>query len=205
MKRLASRTSVGLASLLLAAACATSETPRPLERELRADGGFTLHERVRVSPRVQTDFEHGVELLGAGRHEDGIALLSRVSEAAPNLVAARINLGIAHARIGELDQAEAELGRALALAPGHPVAENELAIVYRRKGRFSEARDHYESALAAYPAFHPARKNLAILCDVYLADPDCALEHYDQYLEAVPEDTKAAMWMNDLRARHGRE
>jgi Flp pilus assembly protein TadD len=186
-------------------ACATPEKPRPLERELRADGGFTLLERVRVSPRVRADFENGVALLDAGRYADGISVLKRVTEAAPNLVAARIDLGIAHARLGELGPAETELEHALTLAPGHPVAQNELAIVYRRTGRFQEARVRYESALATYPAFHLARKNLAILCDLYLVDPDCALEHYDHYLQAVPDDTTTAMWMRDLRTRTGRE
>jgi tetratricopeptide (TPR) repeat protein len=204
MRRLTSRLTAGLAALALAA-CATPETPRPLEREIRPDGGFTLHERVRVSPRVRADFENGVALLDAGRYGGGIAILKRVTEAAPSLVAARIDLGIAHARIGELDLAEAELEHALTLAPGHPVAQNELAIVYRRTGRFQEARAHYESTLATYPAFHLARKNLAILCDLYLMDPGCALEHYDHYLQAVPEDTTTAMWMRDLRTRHGKE
>jgi tetratricopeptide (TPR) repeat protein len=205
MRRLASRIAAAFTVLLLAAGCATPEAHRPLERELRPDGGFTVHERVRVSPRVRADFEHGVALLDAGRFDEGIAVLERVTEAAPNLVAARIDLGIAHARIGELDLAEAELEHALTLAPSHPVAQNELAIVYRRTGRFREARAHYESALATYPAFHLARKNLAILCDLYLMDPDCALEHYHHYLQAVPEDATTAMWMRDLRTRHGKE
>jgi Flp pilus assembly protein TadD len=178
---------------------------RPLESELRPDGGFTLHERVRVSSRLRAEFERGVELIAAEQYDAGIEVLLRVSRAAPNLVAAHVDLGIAHARVGDLEEAETQLSRALELAPGHPVAQNELGIVYRRTGRLAEARDSYESVLERYPAFHPARKNLAILCDLYLVDPDCALQHYVHYLEAVPEDATAAMWVKDLRSRHGRE
>ena len=90
------------------------------------------------------------------------------------------------------------IGRAIA------VALNELGMVQRRTGRFREARASYESALASHPQFHFARRNLAILCDVYLADRDCALAQYSLYLEAVPDDAEAAMWIADLRNRAGR-
>jgi tetratricopeptide (TPR) repeat protein len=76
-----------------------------------------------------------------------------------------------------------------------------MGIVYRRKGRFEEARESYQRALDVYPGFHYARRNLAILCDLYLSDLKCAIEHYELYNEAVPEDEKASMWLADLRNR----
>jgi Flp pilus assembly protein TadD len=103
--------------------------------------------------------------------------------------------------VNDLERAEASIKRALELNPRHPVANNELGILYRRSGRFEKARKSYEKALAAYPNFHFARRNLAILCDVYLSDPKCALEHYELYTQAVPDDEAAAMWKADLRNR----
>lgn len=188
----------------LATGCGTSGTTHPAPVAVRDDGGFHITDEVRVGAGVRDDFDRAVGLLDQEQYEAGIALLVEVTEAAPDLTAAHIDLGIAYGRIDDLEHAEASLKRAVALSPDHPVAQNELGIVYRRTGRFAEARRVYERALALYPDFHFARRNLAILCDVYLADLDCALEHYQLYSQAVPDDATAAMWIADLRARTGR-
>ena len=130
--------------------------------------------------------------------------LEAVTAAEPGLAPAFIDLGIAYARDGKLQQAETSLLRAVELNPRHPAAQNELGIVYRRMGRFAEARAAYEAALVLHPSFHHARRNLGILCDLYLADPGCALEQYELYLQAAPEDETVAMWVADLANRLGR-
>jgi Flp pilus assembly protein TadD len=145
-----------------------------------------------------------VRLLEQEQYESGIALLLAVTEAAPDVTAAHIDLGIAYGRVNDLERAEASIKRALELNPRHPVAHNELGILYRRSGRFGKARKSYEKALAAYPDFHFARRNLAILCDVYLSDVKCALKHYGFYIDTMPDDAAAAMWKTDLRNRDGR-
>jgi Flp pilus assembly protein TadD len=188
----------------LVCACTTSGTTRPTQVESQDESGFTITEEVHVNAETRADFESAVQLLEREEYESGISLLLQVTEAAPDVTAAHIDLGIAYGRVNDLERAEASMKRALELNPRHPVAHNELGILYRRSGRFKKARKSYEKALDAYPDFHFARRNLAILCDVYLSDTKCALEHYELYTEAVPDDGAAAMWKVDLSNRVGR-
>jgi Flp pilus assembly protein TadD len=189
---------------LLVSGCAASATTRPAAKVERTETGFAIAEPVRADADVRADFASALRLLEQEQYAEGIALLTKVTEASPELTAAHIDLGMAWARSGDLARAEASLLRALELNPRHPVAHNELGIVYRKTGRFAQARASYERALELQPEFHFARRNLAILCDVYLADPECALANYESYARAVPDDGAAALWIADLHKRLGR-
>jgi len=190
-------------SASLVAACATTTEPvrAPVNIEIQEAVGFTITEEARIGGDVRADYEAAVSYLQQGRHDEGIALLEQVAAAAPDLSAPRIDLGIAQHRAGDLKAAEANLLRALESNPEQPVAHNELGIIYRKTGRFAEARRSYEAALAVYPGFHFARRNLAILCDLYLADLECALDNYEAYMKTVPGDEEASMWIADIRYR----
>jgi Flp pilus assembly protein TadD len=183
-----------------------ADARRPARVEVLQDAtGFTVTQRLRVSAEVRGDYETAVRMLEDGRYEPGIALLLEVTERAPDATAAHIDLGMAYARTGDLDRAEASLRRAIEINPRHPVAWNELGLVQRRKGQFAAARSSYESALAILPDYHYAHRNLGVLCDLYLGDTACAIEHYEAYARAVPDDKDANMWLADLRARSGRK
>lgn len=189
-------------SVLLLSACATTDTERKLARvELQDSVGFTIVEAVRVGNSVRSDYDVALKLLERGEREQGIELLEDIVLKAPLLSAPRIDLGIAYHRAGDMEAAEANLSQALELNPQHPIVHNELGILYREAGRFADARKSYEAALEVYPRYHFARRNLAVLCDLYLADLNCALENYESYMATVRSDDEVAMWISDVRRR----
>jgi Flp pilus assembly protein TadD len=200
----------GLAVVALCAAlgaCATT-TSKPVPRaqvEIQEQVGFTITESVTVSESVRMDYERALVLLEQGQEAQGIALLETVVATAPGISGPRIDLGVAMHRTGDLESAEKHLLSALELTPDHPVVHNELGIIYRKTGRFAESRRSYEAALAVYPGYHHARRNLGVLCDLYLADLECALASYEAYMQTVPGDDQASMWIADLRNRVGQQ
>ncbi|MFU8815527.1 MAG: tetratricopeptide repeat protein [Pseudomonadales bacterium] len=198
----------GVAAMALAVAgCAAPATTQQTARYdiVHDQAGFTIIEEARIGSDLRYEYDAALALLEQQQYRRGIAGLVGVTGRAPHVTAPWIDLGIAYGRTGDLQRAADSLEKALALNPDHPVALNEIGMIYRKTGRFAQARQSYERALAVHPGFHFARRNLAILCDLYLGDLDCALENYERYRLAVPDDDEPVMWIADLRNRANRQ
>lgn len=163
--------------------------------------GFVIQEIPDLDAAAVKDFERAVVMMQAGDYEAASRLLEKVIGQDPGVTAPYINLAIASMHGNKPAPAEEALQAALQLIPAHPVASNEYGLLLRKAGRFAEARAIYETSLQAFPDYSPAHKNLGILCDLYLQDPGCALEHYESYSVVVPMDEQVKIWMADLRLR----
>lgn len=200
------RTSAALAGSAASEASADGLTgrailKRPARIEFDSSVGFTVTEVANIDGAARADYVRAQQFLESGDYDAGIELLRQVVERAPHLSAPFIDLGIAHATVGNLSEAESNLRDALTLVPKHPAVHNELGIVHRKQGRFDDARHRYERALELHPSFHFARRNLAVLCDLYLADLNCARQHYEIYRQQVPDDPEVVLWLRDLAMR----
>jgi Tfp pilus assembly protein PilF len=215
LRRLKARAYAGFAVLAMVlsvlAGCATDGKVKALVAHepsvARLDDGregFIITEVHKMDEASRRDFDRAVAMLKDQDYGQAIDLLEKVIEQSPGVTAPYIDIAIAYQRIGKPEQAEEHLKTALKLFPEHPVACNEYGLLYRRTGRFAAARAIYEKAIARFPDYYPAHRNLGILCDLYLNDPACALEHYEIYSEARPEDKPVKLWIADLRARLGR-
>lgn len=189
-----------LLSLMLLFSCATT-SQRTSESESH---DIVITENYGVDVEVSDKFNKAVELLDAKKYKEAIKLLLEVTGRTKQHSAPYVNLGIAYLKTGKIEEAEKSLLAALKINPNHPVTNNELAIIYRKSGRFSEAKKIYEQVVENHPQFLPARKNLGILCDLFMGDLDCAIKHYDAYLNLQPDDKQVNIWLLDLKQRTGK-
>ncbi len=125
-----------------------------------------------------------------------------VAAAYPTYAAPLVNLAILQVKAGQLEAAEKTLKDATARNAGSAPAFNQLGVVYRRLGRFREADAAYQRALALDENYASAWLNLGVLCDLYLQQPQRALEAYEKYLAlAASPDAKVSGWVTELKAR----
>jgi Tfp pilus assembly protein PilF len=222
LRRLNIRTGAGFAVLAMVlsvlAGCATDGKVKPAgvsQETSLAEGssvarledgrkGFIITEVPQMDETSRRDFERAVAMMKDQDYGQAVDLLEKVIGQSPGVTAPYIDIAIAYQHIGKPEQAEEYLKAALRLVPDHPVASNEYGLLCRKTGRFADARAIYEKAIARFPDYYPVHRNLGILCDLYLNDPVCALEHYETYSEAMPEDKQVKLWIADLRARLGR-
>lgn len=163
--------------------------------------GFVIKEAFGIDPQLREDFDQASAMIREGKYDKAIELLEKVIAKSPEITTPHINVAIAYRQVNKPEQAEQHLKKALEIIPGHPVVSNEYGLLLRKAGRFSESRLIYEKALKAFPEYHPIHKNLGVLCDLYLKDLACAVEHYELYGNAMPKDQQVKLWLADLQSR----
>lgn len=162
-----------------------------------------INEEYGVDDAVNEAFAKAVQHIKDEQYNEAITLLIEVTEKSNKHSAPYVNLGIAYLKLGKIQESEESLLKALKINPDHPVTNNELGIVYRKSGRFKEAKSVYLHVLEKFPLFLPARMNVAILCDLFMNDFHCAIQHYSEYLKLKANDKNVQIWLTDVKRRAG--
>jgi tetratricopeptide (TPR) repeat protein len=116
---------------------------------------------------------HSAETLGRdadaaydrGDVQQAIRLYRELLKMQPDSVAARTNLGVALARIGDYSNAAAEYNKALKQAPDNEKILLDLALAYYKQAVFDAAAADLEHLRAKHPE---NRQSLYLLADCYL-------------------------------------
>jgi tetratricopeptide (TPR) repeat protein len=156
-----------------------------------------------VPPRAAQQYAQALQLMKAGRGTDAELEFKQLAVAYPQLSGPQVNLGILYLKDSRLADAEAALKSALQINAANAAAANELGIVERRLGKFSDAELAYQSAIAAEPNYADAHLNLGVLYDLYLAQPQKALEQFERYIEIKGDTKPVSGWVVELRKRVG--
>jgi Flp pilus assembly protein TadD len=188
--------------LLLMAGCSSAPPPKPAPVEQTPVP--VVPEAPPIPERAAQEFATAVALLEANKLTDAELELKQLTLSFPEFPGPYINLGVLYERAGRLTEAEQALQEALKRGPGSAVAYTQLGLVYRKLGRFKDADSAYGEALKADPNYALAHLNLGVLCDLYLQDPQRALQAFERY-QAVSgnSDKRVANWIAELKSRLG--
>ncbi len=155
-----------------------------------------------LTPEAVQQFDNAVAMLTAGNVDAAEQAFRALSTAYPSYSGPLVNLAILQAKAGKLPEAEQSLKSAIERKPDNAAAHNQLGIVYRRQGRFDAAEQAYTRAVQIDPNYANAHLNLGVLCDLYLQQPQRALEAFERYLALTSApDERVGAWVKELKVR----
>jgi len=168
-----------------------------------AAGAVPAPEPVPIPPRAAQQYAQALQLMKSGSKTDAELEFKQLIVAYPQFAGPQLNLGLLYAQGSRLPEAEAAFKAALQLTPANPVAGDELGIVERKLGKFTEAEAAYLRAIEAEPNYAPAHLNLGVLYDLYMAEPQKALDQFERYIAIVGDNKQVSGWLVELRKRVG--
>ena len=199
--------SLGLSVLLAACRSAPQAPPPPVPHDLEAKSAAgtpaAAGEPASVPPQAAEAYARALQAARDGQQGSAVLKFRELAEAYPTYAGPEVNLGLLYAQAGRLADAQTAFETALERNPQDAVAGNELGIVLRKRGKFAEAEAAYQRTITAQPTYAPAHLNLGILYDLYLGEPQKALEQFEQYIQIAGENKQVAGWLAELRKRDG--
>jgi tetratricopeptide (TPR) repeat protein len=186
------------------AACtrATLPPPTPTTAQTTARTEESRTAEAQKLDQVLLRFQKGTSLIENGKLQEARAVFENLRTGYPHVSVFHNNLGVVYKRLGLLPEAVAAYQQAIKIQPEYPEAYYNLGLALREQGEFRQAEDAYQRALSAAPDFRDADYNLAVLYDLYLNEPDKAIEHYQTYLASGGEgQEEVAIWIAALQKR----
>jgi hypothetical protein len=148
-------------------------------------------------------FGQGVHLMNSGDAEGAEAAFRQALELAPDLVEARINLGLLLTGSARWPEAEVHYRIALALDPGQMQAYLHLGAMLADQRRFAEAQATYRQALELDPKSPAALSNMGVLLACMKREAE-AEQCYRTAMAIAPDYAKATFNLAYLLLRQGR-
>jgi tetratricopeptide (TPR) repeat protein len=156
-----------------------------------------------VPERAAQQYSQALNMMKSGRTADAQLEFKQLSLAYPEFAGPELNLGLLYLRESHYTEAEGAFKAAIQRNPDSAVANNELGITERKLGKFAEAEAAYQRTIALEPNYAPAYLNLGVLYDLYLSEPQKALEQFEHYLTLAGDNKQVAGWVIELRKRVG--
>jgi len=150
-------------------------------------------------------YEAALALVRAGDDGAAATALEALAAEQPELAGPLFNLARIRQRQGDEDAALKLLAQASSVCTHCAPVWNEIGVLERLQGHFAEAEAAYREAIRREPGYATAHYNLAVLQELYLQQPQLALEGYRRYLTlASGEDAvQVEQWAGDLERRTG--
>lgn len=154
--------------------------------------------RPTLAPELQSQFQQATRLMRAEGYQAALSMLEPLARAMPEAAGIQYNLAFCYWQLKQTEQARQHLTSLLQYQPDYVEAANLLGVIARQEGNFNQARRHWLDALAQRSDFASAHKNLGFLYELYLAQPEQARYHYQQY-QQLTGDPMAEAWLSLLQ------
>ena len=152
--------------------------------------------------QAKSDFNRALNELKKGNLDSASARFDKLAKQYPALAGPIVNQAIILRKKGKPQEAYDLLQNALLTHARNPYLLNQLGVVSRELGKFKQAQVSYETAIRIDEKYPMAHYNLGVLADLYLHDPQLALNEFKIYQTLIPTpDKKVAGWIKELERR----